>query len=302
MYCWCHADLKLDFARASHAGRVLQPLLKLVPTPHGQQDILSNNVNTFGSGWFWLLQLPPRLPMKSFYEVLEVPEWASAAEIRSAYLRLAREYHPDRVPEHLTKLRIDAEEQFKRVQEAWTVLSDPVKRRQYDFKAQSEVPRAEAPPFSSRQPATPKAPPPDAFRGKKDLAKLAAIVAIATAVCLVVAGVLITRETTTHPVSRASDVATKGSLALGLRQYNPSPRHIQTWPLGGGSGLDVQLLSVTVEPDGLELSFRVRCCESGDLLLYEPPGAKDRTRNIFGKQITVDRDFEEIYIQDDTGA
>src|SRR5437764_11470827 len=43
--------------------------------------------------------------MKSWYEILEVPRSASAAEIRSAYLKMAREYHPDRVPEHLTKLR-----------------------------------------------------------------------------------------------------------------------------------------------------------------------------------------------------
>jgi len=43
--------------------------------------------------------------MKSWYEILEVPRSASTAEIRSAYLKMAREYHPDRVPEHLTKLR-----------------------------------------------------------------------------------------------------------------------------------------------------------------------------------------------------
>ena len=45
---------------------------------------------------------------------------------------MAREYHPDRVPEHLTKLRGDAEDKFKQVQAAWAVLSDPAKRRQYD--------------------------------------------------------------------------------------------------------------------------------------------------------------------------
>jgi len=43
--------------------------------------------------------------MKSWYEILEVPRSASAAEIRSAYLKMAREYHPDRVPEHLTNVR-----------------------------------------------------------------------------------------------------------------------------------------------------------------------------------------------------
>ena len=43
--------------------------------------------------------------MKSWYEILEVHELANAEQIRSAYLKMAREYHPDRVPEHLTKLR-----------------------------------------------------------------------------------------------------------------------------------------------------------------------------------------------------
>jgi len=70
--------------------------------------------------------------MKSWYEILEVPRSASTAEIRSAYLKMAREYHPDRVPEHLTKLRADAEDKFKQVQAAWAVLGDPAKRRRYD--------------------------------------------------------------------------------------------------------------------------------------------------------------------------
>ena len=48
--------------------------------------------------------------MKSWYEILEVHELANAEQIRSAYLKMAREYHPDRVPEHLTKLRFDAED------------------------------------------------------------------------------------------------------------------------------------------------------------------------------------------------
>ena len=66
--------------------------------------------------------------MKSCYEILEVSESASAEQIRSAYLKMAREYHPDRVPEHLTKLRADAEDKFKQVQGAWAVLGDAAKR------------------------------------------------------------------------------------------------------------------------------------------------------------------------------
>ncbi len=239
--------------------------------------------------------------MKSFYEVLEIPEWASAAEIRSAYLRLVREYHPDRVPEHLTKLRADAEEKFKRVQEAWTVLGDPVKRRQYDLRAEGTRSQNIAPPQPIPRSAV-KEPVGDPLRRKKYLAKLAGGVALITVACALIAGLLMTREAVTRPISGSGGARSDRELPIGIRQYNTALRHIQTWPMGGGDGLDVQLISVTVEPDGLELSFRVRCGERGDLLLYEPPGAGDRTRNIFGKQVAVDHDFEGVYIQDDTGA
>jgi len=85
--------------------------------------------------------------MTSWYDILEVSETASAEQIRSAYLRMAREYHPDRVPEHLTKLRADAEGKFKQVQEAWTVLGDPAKRRRYDLAGRKQgVPPSTPPP------------------------------------------------------------------------------------------------------------------------------------------------------------
>src|SRR2546427_10742901 len=84
--------------------------------------------------------------MKSWYEILEVSESASAEQIRSAYLKMAREYHPDRVPEHLTKLRSDAEDKFKQAQGAWTVLGNPAKRRLYDLAGRKQdVPSAPPP-------------------------------------------------------------------------------------------------------------------------------------------------------------
>src|SRR5262249_17332914 len=93
--------------------------------------------------------------MKSFYEILELDEWAKADEIRSAYLRLAREYHPDRVPEHLSKLRADAEAKFKEVQQAWAVLGDPGKRRKYDLQLRTTSPKNDShPPPKTSRPST----------------------------------------------------------------------------------------------------------------------------------------------------
>src|SRR6185437_8050034 len=94
--------------------------------------------------------------MNSFYEILEVSPSASTAEIRTSYLRLAREYHPDRVPEHLTKLRADAEEKLKLVNEAWAVLSDAAKRRLYDERLRNatwETHKATS--YSNVSPSTP---------------------------------------------------------------------------------------------------------------------------------------------------
>ena len=74
---------------------------------------------------------------KSPYEVLGVAKNASADEIKKAYRKLARQYHPDR-----NQGDKDAEERFKEIQGAYDVLSDPDKRKQYDTFGSSDGRRA----------------------------------------------------------------------------------------------------------------------------------------------------------------
>lgn len=65
---------------------------------------------------------------KDYYEVLGVPKNAAEKDIKSAYRKLARKWHPDANPNSQKQ----AEEKFKEIQEAYEVLGDAEKRRKYD--------------------------------------------------------------------------------------------------------------------------------------------------------------------------
>jgi curved DNA-binding protein len=72
---------------------------------------------------------------KDYYEVLGVSRTATEDEIRKAYRKLARQYHPD------VNKAADAQKRFTEVQEAYDVLSDARKRQMYDQTGRAEGPR-----------------------------------------------------------------------------------------------------------------------------------------------------------------
>jgi molecular chaperone DnaJ len=69
----------------------------------------------------------PRVTTKDYYQILGVAEDADIAGIKKAYRKLAKQYHPDANPDNPA-----AGERFKEIAEAYSVLSDAEKRRQYD--------------------------------------------------------------------------------------------------------------------------------------------------------------------------
>ena len=110
---------------------------------------------------------------KDYYETLGVARGASQEDVKRAYRRLARKYHPDVSKEG------DAESRFKEIGEAYEVLKDPEKRAAYDrfgkdWKHGQEFRRLRAGSGSSTSAAGPPAPPASATSSRRCSGKTAA--------------------------------------------------------------------------------------------------------------------------------
>ena len=68
--------------------------------------------------------------MENYYTILEIPKDADDKTIKKAYRKLAIKWHPDKNPTN----KQQAEEKFKKIAEAYSVLIDPDKKRQYDME------------------------------------------------------------------------------------------------------------------------------------------------------------------------
>ena len=75
----------------------------------------------------------------SYFDILRVPENATETHIRRSYIKLAKQYHPDRY-------KGANKDHFKKISEAYQVLKNPLKRRQYEQKVHSM--RGRAPRFT----------------------------------------------------------------------------------------------------------------------------------------------------------
>lgn len=81
----------------------------------------SKSLHSHYKQYFGVLQFDPS---KDYYKILDVNKSANAAEIKKSFYKLAKKYHPD-----LNKSNGD---KFKEISEAWDVLSDESKKRDYD--------------------------------------------------------------------------------------------------------------------------------------------------------------------------
>lgn len=108
--------------------------------------------------------------MSTYYDILRVPENADDKEIKAAYRQAALAYHPDHIPKGVSKrMRDDATQAWLEIQEAFAVLSDLAKRKEYDTlleemrqseEAEKQFEPVTPPPAPPKQKTPPRPTPP----------------------------------------------------------------------------------------------------------------------------------------------
>jgi hypothetical protein len=73
------------------------------------------------------------------YEILEVKSTATIKEIKQVYRKLAVKWHPDKPHNHSTYTKVQAEEMFKKIFDAYSVLCDPVQRKRLDEESSTNI-------------------------------------------------------------------------------------------------------------------------------------------------------------------
>jgi curved DNA-binding protein CbpA len=94
------------------------------------------------------------------YEVLGVAADATPAEVRAAFVALARRHHPDFFASSSPAVRADAEQRMRAINEAWSVLSDRERRARYDRSLGIATGPGADPGFRPTEPDDPSAPDP----------------------------------------------------------------------------------------------------------------------------------------------
>jgi curved DNA-binding protein CbpA len=125
----------------------------------------------------------------TFYKTLGVQETATPAEIKTAYRQLAKEYHPDEIPEQFRDRPLGklAEEAFRAIDQAYKVLSDPQRRQAYDEQLRTARQPPKPPARAWQPPVVPRRP--ETKRRRVNWARV--VVGILGVVCLLAGLVLL---------------------------------------------------------------------------------------------------------------
>ncbi|SCU89101.1 LAFA_0E16160g1_1 [Lachancea sp. 'fantastica'] len=90
------------------------------------------------------------LSIKNLYKVLGLSKEASSKDIRKAYLAMTRKFHPDKQGQMSDKEKQENEEKMSKINEAYEILGDEVKRKDYDNQRADSGPQRQQSPFGAR--------------------------------------------------------------------------------------------------------------------------------------------------------